>query len=55
MWAWAIGVTALAAVVHGVAIALCRRAQAATEPERRESGSPLNSHTQSRIRRLVPP
>jgi len=33
MWAWAIGVFALAAVVNQIAIALFRRAQAATEPE----------------------
>jgi len=31
---WAIGAFSLAAVVNQIAIALCRRAQAATEPDR---------------------
>jgi hypothetical protein len=31
MWAWAIGVFSVAAVVNQIAIALFRRAQAATE------------------------
>ena len=33
MWAWAIGVFSVAAVVNQIAIALFRRAQAATEPD----------------------
>ena len=33
MWAWVIGVFAVAAVVNQSAIALFRRAQAATEPD----------------------
>ena len=32
MGAWAIGVFSIAAVVNQIAIALCRRAQAATKP-----------------------
>jgi hypothetical protein len=33
---WVIGAFSLAAVVNQIAIALCRRAQAATEPDRHE-------------------
>ncbi len=33
MWAWAIGAFSLAAVVNQIVIALCRRAQDATEPD----------------------
>jgi len=33
MWAWAIGVFSVAAVVNQIAIALCWRPQGATEPE----------------------
>jgi hypothetical protein len=36
MWAWAMGSCSLAAVVNQIAIALCRRAQAATEPDHHE-------------------
>ena len=36
LWAWAIGALSLAAVVNQIAIALCRRAQAATEPDQYE-------------------
>jgi hypothetical protein len=32
MWGWAMGSFSLAAVVNQIAIALCRRAQDATEP-----------------------
>jgi hypothetical protein len=39
MWVWAIGAFSLAAVVNQIAIALCRRAQAATEPIFTSSGS----------------
>jgi hypothetical protein len=45
MWVWAIGAFSLAAVVNQVAIALCRRAQAATEPDLDEQPS---SELQSR-------
>ena len=40
MWVWAIGAFSLAAVVNQIAIALCRRAQAATEPDLHEQWSP---------------
>ena len=40
MWAWAIGVFSVAAVVNQIAIALCWRAQAATEPDRHERRLP---------------
>ena len=40
MWAWAIGVFSVAAVVNQIAIALFRRAQAATEPELHHEPSP---------------
>ena len=40
MWVWAIGTFSLAAVVNQIAIALCRRAQAATEPDLHEQWSP---------------
>jgi len=40
MWAWAIGVFSVAAVVNQIAIALCRRAQAATEPDLHQQPSP---------------
>jgi hypothetical protein len=36
MWGWTIGAFALAAVVNQIAIALCRRAQVATGPNRHE-------------------
>ena len=36
MWAWVIGGILLAAVVNQIAIALCRRAQVATEPDQYE-------------------
>jgi hypothetical protein len=36
MWAWAIGACSLAAVVNQIAIAVCRRAQVATEPDQYE-------------------
>jgi hypothetical protein len=36
MWAWTIGTFFLAAVVNQIAIALCRRAQVATEPDQYE-------------------
>ena len=36
LWALAIGTLSLAAVVNRIAIALCRRAQAATEPHQYE-------------------
>ena len=36
MWAWAIGALSLAAVVNQVAITLCRRGQAAIEPDQYE-------------------
>jgi hypothetical protein len=36
MWVWAIGAFLLAAVVNQIAIALCRRAQVATEPDQYE-------------------
>jgi hypothetical protein len=36
MWPWVIGSLSLAAVVNQIAIALCRRAQAATEPDPHE-------------------
>jgi hypothetical protein len=36
LWASAIGALSLAAVVNQIAIALCRRAQAATEPDQYE-------------------
>jgi hypothetical protein len=39
MWVWAIGTFSLAAVVQ-IAIALCRRAQAATGPDLHEQLSP---------------
>jgi hypothetical protein len=39
MWAWSIGACALAAVVNQIAIALCRRAQTATEPDLHEQCS----------------
>jgi hypothetical protein len=32
MWVWAIGAFSVAAVVNQIAIVLCRRAQACTEP-----------------------
>ena len=40
MWAWAIGVFSVAAVVNQIAIALFRRAQAATEPDLHQEPSP---------------
>ena len=40
MWAWAIGVFSVAAMVNQIAIALCRRAQAATEPDLHQERSP---------------
>jgi hypothetical protein len=40
MWAWAIGVFSVAAVVNQIAIALFRRAQAATEPDLHQSRHP---------------
>jgi hypothetical protein len=40
MWVWAIGAFSLTAVVNQIAIALCRRAQAATEPGPHEQSSP---------------
>ena len=36
LWASAIGALSLAAVVNQIAITLCRRAQAATEPDQYE-------------------
>jgi hypothetical protein len=36
LWAWAIGALSLAAVVNQVAITLCRRGQAAIEPDQYE-------------------
>ena len=40
LWALVIGAFSLAAVVNQIAIALCRRAQAATEPDLHEERSP---------------
>ena len=40
MWVCAIGAFSLAAVVNQIAIALCRRAQATTEPDPHEQSSP---------------
>ena len=42
MWVWTIGAFYLAGVVNqiAIAIALCRRAHAATEPDRHEYWSP---------------
>ena len=40
MWVWTIGAFSLAAVVNQIAIVLCRRAQAATEPIFTSSGHP---------------
>jgi len=40
MWAWAIGVFSVAAVVNQIAIALCWRAQGATEPDLHQQPSP---------------
>jgi hypothetical protein len=37
---WAVGAFSLAAVVNQIAIALCRRAQAVTEPDLHEQSSP---------------
>jgi len=34
MWAWTIGAFCLAAVMNQIVIALCRRAQGTTEPDR---------------------
>jgi hypothetical protein len=39
MWAWTIGAFCLAAVVNQIVIALCRRAQVATKPDRHEQWS----------------
>jgi len=36
MWPWVIGSLSLAAVVNQIVIALCRRVQAATEPDPHE-------------------
>jgi hypothetical protein len=40
MWVWAIGALSAAAVVNQIAIALCRRTQAATESYLHEQWSP---------------
>ena len=40
MWVWAIGAFSLVAVVNQIATALCRRAQAATEPDLQQEPSP---------------
>ena len=40
MWAWATGALSVAAVVNQSAIALCRRAQSATEPDLHRQWSP---------------
>jgi hypothetical protein len=40
MGAWAIGVFSVTAVVNQIAIALFRRAQAATEPDLQQEPSP---------------
>jgi hypothetical protein len=39
MWVWTIGAFFLAAVVNQIAIAVCRRAQSATDPDPHEEGS----------------
>jgi hypothetical protein len=40
MWAWMFGAFSVAAVVNQIAIALCRRAHAATEPDPHQEPSP---------------
>ena len=49
-----IAMVSLAAVVNQIAIALCRRAQTATEPDLHEQWSPeLQSRRRSRVRRVA--
>lgn len=40
MWVWEMGAFSVAAVVNRTVIAMCRRAQAATEPDCHEQWSP---------------
>jgi hypothetical protein len=56
MWAWTIGAFFVAAIVHQIAIALCRRAQVCTEPDQYEQwpSEPQSRH-RSRVRRVADP